>query len=139
MSGEEMVEIGTPVLIDTPENPRIHNKPAIVKGIHYTDPGPAAGKIREATTIYILECPAAGSGEYRALRHEFHTCTPLATAGFAGPAKDPEKPLQELSGVARKAPLPTGDLCPNCWGFLVQTGTCKTCQGGCGFNTGGCS
>ena len=42
--------------------------------------------------------------------------------------------------VHRTRPVPTSqseNLCRQCGGFLVRTGTCETCQS-CGSSTGGC-
>ncbi len=41
--------------------------------------------------------------------------------------------------AARRVPVSvaTGDFC-RCGGPLAQTGSCKTCQWGCGYSSGGC-
>jgi hypothetical protein len=128
-----MPKPGDAVRINTPENPRIHNTRAVVHGM--TSVGWFEGGEMTKHAVYLLDAPAAATGQFRALRHELIPEYPDADCVI--PADEPDKPLAERSGVAYKAHVATGDLCPTCGGLLVQTGTCKTCNS-CGNNTGGC-
>jgi hypothetical protein len=71
-------------------------------------------------------------------------CPPAAQGALldAGVVADVLRMLETVPAAARRsraAPTPVlpGDLClePGCGGFLVQTGTCRTCQS-CGANEG---
>jgi hypothetical protein len=106
---------GDCVIINTPENVRLHNTGATILR-HVPD-----------ADYYLLDAPAAATGCFRALEHEIELIPPA------------ERNLRELSGVPRKGMIFTGDICTRCGGSnVVQTGTCRTCQD-CGENSGGCS
>jgi hypothetical protein len=83
----------------------------------------------------LLEAPAAKSGRYRALPEELTPDPPPAPVPVR--AKEPDKPLAEFSGVARRTPILTGETCPKCGAFVRMDGGCKICTG-CGDRSGGC-
>lgn len=93
---------GSKIHLVVPENPRLHNAQAVVKKL--TDWG-----------AYV-NCPAAATGEYRALYSE------MEEGG--------------KNGHSRTMPCYTGDVCSNCGTLRMRrNGTCLVCDD-CGTTTG---
>lgn len=103
------------VLLNVPDNIRLHEKEGIVRRVE--DWGA------------VVATPAAFSGEFRATWDEMIAIDKIDIIRTNSTATVHE--AARMSGY-------TGDVCPNCQGMrMVRTGTCVQCED-CQTSSGGC-
>lgn len=108
-----MIEKGTQVILNVPDNPRLHGAPAIVK---------------EATEwgAYVAT-NAAATGEFRALTEEMLVESEMIQANGVHSEK-----MQEEMLIPTQY---TGDICVHCQSARMRrVGTCLVCSN-CGDST----
>lgn len=105
------MNVGDAVILNTPENPRLHGKPGVV-----------------AQVVYLVRTEAAATGEFRAVPEE--VVAPEAVNGHDTPVA-----MKYLNAAEFGY---TGSVCPTCQGGrMVRNGNCEKCED-CG-TTSGCS
>ena len=116
----EILPVQSAVVIQTPENARLHGTEATVAAWLYDSSGTVIG--------YHLYAPAAATGAFRALFEEVYSLTARSDK-----VDDGKKRQQAIASGF------TGNACDRCGSLnMVRDGKCERCDD-CGSTAGGCA
>lgn len=135
MSTQQVLQVGSEVILVVPENPRLNGKPAIV-----TELTPWGANVA---------CPFAATGRFRAMLHEMEMVE-ASTFVVSKPDTQTAQKLYKDTHIANGEKTDTkksilaknmgysGNTCADCGGSKMRrNGTCEICED-CG-RTSGCS